>query len=730
MKAPSLYLYPYLMCLVLSCITLPSYSQLGNVSFSVNPLPYLSTGCSPCYHSNAFSFSVTGLPTSTPDGIPLTNNDFTYFWDFGDGDFLQINGGNPNVTHTYAQAGTYTPTLEITQEKYDDDPPESVILPKDEVAPDLVVSGVSTAYPGPTTPKTDLIDLVATRGLVDGDIVTYAIPFKNYCDIDLSGSSISLQYSSYLSLRSFSFVDEAHLNTIPNNSVAFTANTASNPIQWTFSSWPVGSSGTLFAHFDVNFPPAQFGQMESTRVFLGFGSNEPSCTNTTTTKTLGQVLRNSHDPNFEWVDVEETCGANPSDLTYRVHFQNTGTAPADHIEIEVWLADNIQVNGAPQYQIGNGSLVPVPTSSLATNPITLTIPNAQLRGTSEPGYLIDFGEDSTKGYIEFEVNGATIDCCHALPSRAAIYFDCNPPIVTNPVFTKSGCYFQDTTCTACTENVIKTLPVDWVPANNPASSSIVSNLSLPGINLSDFTHFSWFPHDGLVNPNNWQNTKFSTSFNRAIPSYFLIASTNGVDSICERMIIEVPVTYPDCNLQLTASQPSPIYLCQGQDKLDQLTLQVTGGTGPYEWEDCTSFSSGPRSRTLTNLGPGKHFFGVLDANGCYAYQEIEIQPHPYLLAEDDPGDCTADLRITGGKAPYTVTWPTGISGVTPTTLRKILPAGTYDITVTDAANCSYVVQVNANCRPWWSNPSDWRLWGLIGGAVALIGLLIVVFRRR
>jgi hypothetical protein len=114
----------------------------------------------------------------------------------------------------------------------------------------------------------------------------------------------------------------------------------------------------------------------------------------------------------------------------------------------------------------------------------------------------------------------------------------------------------------------------------------------------------------------------------------------------------------------------------------------SGGMPPYSY----SWSNGGTTQSQSGLVSNYYSVTVTDANGCigsgYAY--VSSSTPINVTNSAVPSSCTsptgsATLSISGGQAPYTVSWNTypAQTGVTATSL----PPGTYSFTVTDANSC-------------------------------------------
>jgi gliding motility-associated-like protein len=120
-----------------------------------------------------------------------------------------------------------------------------------------------------------------------------------------------------------------------------------------------------------------------------------------------------------------------------------------------------------------------------------------------------------------------------------------------------------------------------------------------------------------------------------------------------------------------------------------LTLNPTGGTGPYRFQ----WSNGATTARLTNLFAGVYSVEITDKNNCSAtFTYFLNNPNaPGLTFAKNTvkctGDCNGEAMVTpaGGVAPYTYRWdyvPTSTSN----TLSDLC-SGVYLVKVTDAVGC-------------------------------------------
>jgi gliding motility-associated-like protein len=121
------------------------------------------------------------------------------------------------------------------------------------------------------------------------------------------------------------------------------------------------------------------------------------------------------------------------------------------------------------------------------------------------------------------------------------------------------------------------------------------------------------------------------------------------------------------------------------------SITVTSTVGSpafiYVWSD------GQSTATASNLSAGTYDVTITDANQCSATGSYSINtPAELLLALNtltnascyQYTDGSVTIDITGGTTPYNYAWSDGSNGAS---LQQV-GAGTYDVTVSDAHNCS------------------------------------------
>lgn len=190
---------------------------------------------------------------------------------------------------------------------------------------------------------------------------------------------------------------------------------------------------------------------------------------------------------------------------------------------------------------------------------------------------------------------------------------------------------------------------------------------------------------------NWSNNATSEDLNNVASGNYAVTITdnNGCTAT-----FTTGVNQPSAALNVSAFKTDE--LCHA-DHGALIDITVNGGTGPYTY----NWNNGISSEDLTGVTAGTYNITVTDNNGCTWTNSYSISGPPAPLAAattaNDPlcnGDNTGsiDLTLSGGTAPYQVTWNTGATG---TNLSNV-PTGTYIATVKDANQCETIQTITLN----------------------------------
>lgn len=140
---------------------------------------------------------------------------------------------------------------------------------------------------------------------------------------------------------------------------------------------------------------------------------------------------------------------------------------------------------------------------------------------------------------------------------------------------------------------------------------------------------------------------------------------------------DVTVTVTENSL-LTATATATNILCNGDQST--ITVNATGGTGPYN------------GTGTFNEGAGTYNYTVTDANGCSTTTSVTItEPAPLVVTVNDETICEGESAVLTASGALTYAWTpsTGLSSATGASVNASpTTTTTYTVTGTDANGCT------------------------------------------
>jgi uncharacterized repeat protein (TIGR01451 family) len=154
-------------------------------------------------------------------------------------------------------------------------------------------------------------------------------------------------------------------------------------------------------------------------------------------ETTQITVRGSYDPNDKQVDktaIKTVTSIATTPLTYTIRFQNTGNADAIRVEVVDSLPKKLDITSIEMLGASHPYELKIVSDSGKVKDFTV------VKWTFDGIYLPDSttNEKGSHGFVKFRIKndtkkmGLTVD---SIFNKAAIYFDFNPPIITNRVRT-------------------------------------------------------------------------------------------------------------------------------------------------------------------------------------------------------------------------------------------------------------------------------------------------------
>ncbi len=324
--------------------------------------------------------------------------------------------------------------------------------------------------------------------------------------------------------------------------------------------------------------------------------------------------------------------------------------------------------------------------------ITVTEP-AALALAAAPTVTNVLCNNGTTGAISLIATGGTAPYQYAWTGANGFTFSSN-----NPTGLRAGAYNVTITdargCTFTPTAVTVTEPTALALAAAPTVTNVLCNngttgaISLTATGGTAPYQYDWTGANGFTFSSNNPTGLRAGTYNVTITDARGCTFTPAVITVTEPAALAL------------AAAPNVTNILCNNGTTGTISLTATGGTAPYQyaWTGANGFTFS--SNNPTGLRAGAYNVSITDARGCtFTPAAITItEPAALALAAaptvtnvlcNNGATGAISLTATGGTAPYQYAW-SGANGFTftgnnPTSLR----AGTYNVTITDARNCTF-----------------------------------------
>lgn len=392
--------------------------------------------------------------------------------------------------------------------------------------------------------------------------------------------------------------------------------------------------------------------------------------------------------------IEDISCAGANDGQYWVELNDSANVPITYnYPFTAGHTDSILTNIAPGFQIVNitDALGCVFSGSLHnfTNPTASTFSYDSIP-ISCPGAndgqicIYNIANGNYTAYIT--LNGTLSDSAYFIMSNDTF-------CITNLSVGTYDIQFIDT-ATTCGNTFTTTL-------NNPSATVFAydsTNVSCNGLangtidlfNLTNGNYTATATHNGTTTNHSFVISNDTFSLNNLDTGLHSITFTNTTTN-CGGTF-EVNIQQPD-SLQTNIAVMGSA-LCSGGNA-DSLVSSTLGGTAPYTYLWNTSATTA----NIQNIPFNTYHIVVTDALNCTTSDTITLTPPQalYLNIAQDSVTCFGGNNgmayidsISGGNAPYSYAWSSGVS----TDTAQNLSIGQIILTLTDANNCSIADTTN------------------------------------
>ena len=403
--------------------------------------------------------------------------------------------------------------------------------------------------------------------------------------------------------------------------------------------------------------------------------------------------------------MQPTCPSANGALTGAIDITVTGGTP-DYTY--AWSGDGVNPTSEDQTGLGTGTYTVVVTDAnncTETMTYELTEPEGMDIAETLAEPLCNAGSGDLSGSIDIVVSGGT-------PGYTYEWTASNGGVLVDGATSQNQSGLGSGTYTVVVTDANDCTYTETYDLTEPTPVAIAADLGAPACNAGN---------GGLTGTIDITASGGTAPYTYAWSGTGVVATAEDQSGLGEGTYCVTITDDNDCTVEecydLTEPEPLDIAETLGQplcnaSNTDQVNgtidIVVSGGTPgyTYAWTTIGGSPVDPTAQNQVNLGTGSYTVVVTDANNC-TYTETYILEEPPIInilavavdltchfdSYDPDGtpsspDGSITLQVTGGTPGYTFTWDG--PGVNPIAQNQTdLIAGTYNVTVTDANNCTW-----------------------------------------
>lgn len=563
----------------------------------------------------------------------------------------------------------------------------------------------------------EIVSNTARIEIVDGiQIDTQPLPTQNLCNGGTIANSLSVVHSGGTGIVTYQW----YSNTI-NSNIGGTIITGATNINFNPSAFTISGSYYYYVVIsqdgsgcsDITSNVAEILVVDDPVITTQPLPNQTICQNTIPSN-LEVFVNGGLGSAYTYQWFSNTVNSNSGGTLIPTATNSTFTPSSATVGTLFYYVEITQVEPGCMV-ISNTSEVTINTApTLTLQPVSETICFGETFNTLSVNYANGVGIPTYQWYSN-TVNDTTTG--NALAGEINANFTPNSNSI-GTVYYYAIITFSSGGCTEITSNISEQT-VNETPNITDKSQTICSGTSFnitPNTNGTDTvpldTLYTW--GNPIINPvgaisgalnettglGNISQTLINNTTAPATVSY----TVTPISGICAGTGFNVTITVnPSISITETITNSTCFATNSGS-----IEISITGGvpfnTGnPYQisWSGTNAFTS--TDEDIFNLEPGSYTVVINDDGGCpftntFTITEPEellfsaINFNPETISCFEANDGTIGIDVSGGTMPYTYNWTRNGVGFATTEDLVDLSPGNYEVTVSDANNCTPIIQ--------------------------------------